>query len=73
MWIMTGPGHKALFSFDLHLFTIRLRSVLTPSTAGIAVMVLIKEAIKAMFVGRVGIYIFKFIDIFEKIRQLSVM
>lgn len=70
MWIMMGPGHRAFFSFDLHLFTIRLKSVLAPSTAA---MMLIKEAIKAMFVGRVGIYFFKIIDVFEKIRQLSVM
>lgn len=72
MWIMEGPGHRAFFSFDLHLFTIRLKSVLAPTTAVIALMMLIKEAIKAMLVGRVDIYFFKVIDIFEKIRGLSV-
>lgn len=63
MWIMMGPGHRAFFSFDLHLFTVRLKSVLAPSTAVMAVMMLIKEAIKAVFIGRLDIYI-KIIDIF---------
>ena len=76
MWMMMGPGHMAFFFsfFPLHLYTIRLKGVLAQGIAVVVMimLIMIKEAIKAEFVGRDDIYFLKLTDAFEKIRQLSV-
>lgn len=64
VWIVMGPGHRAFFPFDLPLPS---GSKMAPSTAVIPVMMLIKEVIKAMLVGRVDTYFLRLLIYLRKL------